>query len=163
MKTTWVMVADEAIARVLQRTPNKRLVSVRDFAHPAAHGRPTDVLRDAQGRRVGGSPARGSSGGSDGFAHGGTATSSAGTGDDVEHQEAEAFARELAGWLEQEAQAGRYDELHIAAAPRFLGLLRKSMQPQTTRRVAQTHDKDWAQSDEAQLIERFFAGEPAGR
>lgn len=145
MKTTWVMVADEAIARVLQRERGRRLAPVREFAHPAAHGRPTDVLRDAHGRRAG------------------NATVSAGTGDDVEHQEAEAFARELAAWLEQEAQAGRYDALHVAAAPRFLGLLRKALKHATAARVVKTHAKDWAQSSDAELVERFFADEPAPR
>jgi protein required for attachment to host cells len=139
------MVADEAIARVLQRERGRRLETVRDFAHPAAHGRPADVLRDAHGRRAG------------------NATVSAGTGDDVEYQEAEAFAREIAAWLEQKAQAGRYDALHVAAAPRFLGLLRKALKPATAKRVVKTHDKDWAQSNDAELLERFFADEPGAR
>lgn len=158
MKTTWVIVADEAIARVLHRSPKHRLEPVQEFADPEAHARTADARRDAQGRRAAGSPPRGT-GGQHGFAHGASATASAGADADREHLEAGAFARRIAEWLRYATLAGHFDELHIAAAPRFLGLLRKALHQETARRVVRTHDKDWVQVDNEDLLTRFFPEE----
>ena len=120
MRTIWVVVADEAIARILS-WPERgdELVPVEELTDPAAHAKGSELRQDAYGRRSGG-------GGTDG---GGqqrgpsTATSSAGL--DERHLEAESFARRVAQYLADALQQGRYDELRIVAAPRFLGLLRK--------------------------------------
>ncbi|MBK1715231.1 host attachment protein [Rubrivivax gelatinosus] len=146
-KTVWVVVADEAIARFLQRPDEGgALQPVEELTDPAAHARGQDLRADATGRRAGGSAA--------GASRATGATTSAGT--DEKHHEADGFARRVAARLHEALLARRFDELHLAAAPRFLGLLRKALSPQVSRCLGQQLDKDLVQVDNAALAERFF-------
>ena len=155
MRTTWVVVADEAIVRVLSKPDGDGVLRpVHELADPAAHAEDAAFRHDAFGRRAGGTAARGGPAGRQAGARAGTATSSAGLSG--QHVEAEAFTRRVSDWLQAAMNAHRFDELHIAAAPRFLGLLRKAMSTELARHVVQQIDKDWVQSDERELAERFF-------
>ena len=70
--------------------------------------------------------------------------------------EAQDFARRVAERLKQLQQQGRYDELHLVAAPRFLGYLRKALDPQVERAVVQSLDKDLVHLDAAELTQRIL-------
>jgi len=61
-----------------------------------------------------------------------------------------------------EKRANRFDELTLAAAPRFLGLLRKSLSPQVTKLVVKQLDKDLIHESMGDLTTRFFR-EPLAR
>lgn len=149
-KTIWVLVADEAIARLLRRPDGGgALEPIEELTDPAAHARGRDLRDDAVGRRTGGVPA-----GAPESTRGGTATASA--GEDERHHEAESFARRVAARLHEAALAHQFDELHLAAAPRFLGLLRKAFSSQVQQRLGRQFDKDLVQVDNAALAERFF-------
>lgn len=127
-KTQWVVVADEAIARILA-WPDRghELQPVEELTDPTAHASGAELRRDAVGRRAAGV----------GRGH---ATSSAGAD---EHQvEAEAFARRVAQRLAECLQQRRFDALHVVAAPRFLGLLRKAFSPQLAAAVGHELNKD---------------------
>jgi protein required for attachment to host cells len=120
-KTTWVVVADEAIARILRwNDSGDALEPVEELTDPDAHASGQDLRRDAYGRRAatGGVTQR----------HGAGTTASA--GEEEPHQEAQAFARQVARHITQAWDQHRFDGLQIAAAPRFLGLLRQSLDPQ---------------------------------
>ena len=57
MKNTWVLVADEAIARILQwQERGAGLDSVEELTDPDAHADKGEFRRDAQGRRAGAAP-----------------------------------------------------------------------------------------------------------
>jgi protein required for attachment to host cells len=134
----WVVVADEAIARLLQRQGERgELEPVEELTDPDAHARGTDMRRDAHGRR------------------GSTVATSA--GEDEQHLEAEAFARRVAQRLTEAFHQHRFDELRIAAAPRFLGLLRKSLDTQVARMVTDSLNKDLVQMTEREITEQLFA------
>lgn len=153
-KTIWVMVADEAIARILRRPDEGgALEPVEELTDPDAHARGQDLRDDATGRRTGGVPAGASPAARSGQ-RAGTATTSA--GEDERHLQAETFARRVAARLHECLNARRFDELHVAAAPRFLGLLRKAFSPQVQRTLGQQLDKDLVQVDNGALAERFF-------
>ena len=139
--TTWVIVADEAIARILRWSDSgEALEPVEELTDPDAHASGQDLRRDAYGRRA--------STGTGGRRLGAGTTASAGQAE--QHQEAEAFARRVAQHIEQAWHQHRFSGLQIAAAPRFLGLLRKSLDPQVCETVQGDVDKDWvhAQNDE---------------
>jgi protein required for attachment to host cells len=153
-QTVWVMVADEAIARVLQRSDAGPLEAVHEMTDPSAHGKDADFRHDAHGRRAGGTGAHSGSAGPQGFSRGSTATTSA--GQSGQHVQAEAFARHVVAWLQEAMNTRRFDALHIAAAPRFLGLLRKAMSSELSRLVVREIDKDWVQTDDADLAARLF-------
>jgi protein required for attachment to host cells len=136
--TTWVVVADEAIARILRWDDDtETLEPVEELTDPGAHARGQDLRRAAHGRRT---PA------ASGAQH--SVTASAGI--DESHQEADQFARRVARHLEQAWHVHRFQSLQLAAAPRFLGLLRKALDPQVLAGVSGSVDKDWthARNDE---------------
>lgn len=136
MPTTWVVVADEAIARIMQLRPEDQgLDAVEELAAPDAHAREGDLRRDAFGRR------------------GMTVTSSAGAGE--KHKEADAFASDVAAVLDRALQQGRYTRLVLAAAPRFLGLLRKAVSPAVAATIERELDKDLVHETHDELAARL--------
>ena len=156
-KTIWVMVADEAIARILQWPQRGReLVPMEELTDPAAHAKGTEVLSDAVGRRSAGAPA-----GVIGNAVQAGATASAGEG--VQHHQADLFARSVAQRLDERLREQRFDELRIAAAPRFLGLLRKQLSPQVAAVISKETAKDLIHESNRELAERLMGDELAER
>ena len=83
------------------------------------------------------------------------ATASAGEG--VQHLAAENFARTVAQRLDERLREQRFDELRIAAAPRFLGLLRRHMTPQVAAVVSEDIAKDLIHESNRDLSDRLMA------
>lgn len=153
-KTIWVVVADEAIARILERNADSgELEPVEELTEPAAHAKGQDLRRDAVGRRA--------ATGSGRLATPGNATASAGV--DERHLEADGFARRVAAHLEAALHAGRYDELRLVAAPRFLGLLRKQLHSEVSKRVSESLDKDLVHMVNSDITARVFPRSEGGQ
>ena len=147
--TTWVVVADEGRARILSRQgPGEDLKELELLEDPAAHAHNADFRHDAYGRRAPGRTALPAS-----------ATSSAGE-EKLDH-EAELFAHRLALRLTDAHRQHRFDTLRIAAAPRFLGRLRKALDTEVSALVDQEIDKDLLQLDARTLTQRLY-GDAAG-
>lgn len=158
MSTTWVVVADEAIARILQRSARHHpLTSVEELTDPDAHARGRDLRRDAEGRRAAGATA----GSRQNTPHRlmPTANVTASAGEDEQHLEAEGFARQVAEHLQQALQQKYFDELRIVAAPRFLGLLRKALSPEVERTVVEEVNKDLVHMGNDEITRRLFPDE----
>jgi protein required for attachment to host cells len=137
MEPMWIVVADEGRARFLScAEPGRELTEMDEITDAGAHADNADLRRDAYGRR------------------GSSITSSAGE-DKLDH-EAELFARRVAGRLAEAHRAHRYGELRIAAAPRFLGRLRKALDPEVAKSVTGEIDKDLLQLDRRELSQRLF-------
>jgi protein required for attachment to host cells len=147
--TTWIVLADEGRARILSRNDeHEDLRDLEVLEDPAAHARNADFRHDAYGRRSPGAAAQPSS-----------ATSSAGE-EKLDH-EAELFARRLALRLTEAHRQHRFAHLRIAAAPRFLGRLRKALDREVSEVVDQEIDRDLLQLDARTLTQRFY-GDCAG-
>ena len=145
MQTNWLVVADEGVAHIYQwQGSDAHLQDVETLTHPSARAKGADLRRDAQGRRH-----------AEGGRAGGSVTSSASL--DEEHGEAMLFARRLGDRLAQGRQAGRFDRLRVAAAPRLLGLLRQSMTPEVANTVLEEVPKDLVHESRADLEKRFLA------
>lgn len=160
MKKIWVVVADEAIARILELPDaGGELEAVEELTDPDAHASGTDLRRDADGRRSGsgtqdpGTPNR--------LRNTASVTSSAGEG--AQHLEAEEFAKRIAQRLAAAWQQKRFEELRIVAAPRFLGMLRKSIDPQVAKAVTDELNKDLIHMDNRELSSRLFPRRNEGR
>lgn len=138
----WVLLADEGRARILE-AHGDALRAVDELTDAAARADNADLRRDAFGRRAGG-----------GTLPAGNATESAGE-DKLDH-EADAFARRVAARLAEARRAGRFGELRIAAAPRFLGRLRKHLDAEVRGAVVDELDKDLLQLDERELAGRLL-------
>ncbi|MCB1741444.1 MAG: host attachment protein [Gammaproteobacteria bacterium] len=109
--TVWVVCADSARARIFSaESARDQLSEVQDLSHPESRIRPRDMVSDRDGRRAD-SVGRGMHG-------------VGGERDEPKREEAERFARTLGQTLNEAGRSGRYQRLHILAAPAFLGLLR---------------------------------------
>jgi protein required for attachment to host cells len=139
MATTWIVAADAARARLLQwAEPGKHLTEVEDLVNPDARMSNRELTADAHPRF------HGSSGpGSD--------RQEISAGDHAE----EMFAKRVAERLEQARQQHRYDELQLAAAPHFLGLLRKELSKEVRKLVTHEVPKDLSKLDTRELGERL--------
>jgi protein required for attachment to host cells len=146
--TTWVVVADEAIARILRwNDSGDTLEPVEELTDPDAHASGQDLRRDAYGRRA--------STGAGAQRLGAGTTASAGQSE--QHQEAEVFARRVAQHIEQAWHQHRFNGLQIAAAPRFLGLLRQSLDPQVCDALQGDIDKDWVHAGNDEIAHHLRA------
>jgi protein required for attachment to host cells len=142
MESIWVLVADEGRARILElRAPGSELEEVEELTDAAAHADDADLRRDAIGRRASG-PAR--------------AGSTVSASEDKLQIEAERFARRVADHLAQAHRKRRYERLRIAAAPAFLGRLRKQLDDEVKATLIDETDKDYLHLNKRALTHALF-------
>jgi protein required for attachment to host cells len=128
MSKIWVVVADEAKARILSTSKSTEpLVEVQSLSSSEAYDREQDLVSDKPGR------------GSNGSGQGKHAMDEKTT---HKEQYAIRFAKELADFLEKNQHKKTYMKLIIVAAPRFLGLMRKEMSKSVSELVSLEIDKD---------------------
>lgn len=153
-RTGWVVVADEAIARLLATDPDApgELQPLHALTDPTAHAREGELHVNDAGRRSGSVSREGGRPG--GPAAGGSASLVASAGEDETHQSAQAFARRVAAELAAAARDRRYDELTLIAAPRFLGLLRQALDANVRALVVAELDKDVIHESDAEVAAR---------
>ena len=74
---------------------------------------------------------------------------------DAVREHAERFAKQVADRVEQGRKEGAFDELVLAAAPEFLGMLRQYLSDTTLRQVRATVDKNLVLMDEPEIRARL--------
>lgn len=139
METTWIVVADAARARVFAEAEGGELRELEDLVDPGARlkGRARDT--DAPGLVF------------DRMGSGRHATGSANSGG----EEARAFARRVAEFLDKGRLQHQYARLTLIAEPRFLGDLREALPHGVARLVVRQADKDLAQLPAHELMARI--------
>jgi len=156
MKKIWVLIADEAITRILQWPEvGDELESVEELTDADAHANAGDLRRDAYGRRAGSATQAGRQNTPHRLRSTASVTSSAGEAE--QHLEAEGFAKRVAEHLATAHNQKRFDELQIVAAPRFLGLLRKALTPQVAATVTDSLNKDLVHLENSDITARLRA------
>ncbi|MDI6004495.1 host attachment protein [Cobetia marina] len=137
---TYIVAADAARARIFARAAGK-VTEVDSLVHPESRQHTGDL-------RTGG---KGESSGGHGSLHQ--------TGDDgaTSDKHQDFFAKEVAQYLKQAANDGKFDQLIIAAAPKFLGALRDKLDKPVAKLVSETVDKDLSH-ESADDIKQRFAG-----
>ncbi len=122
MARYWVVAADASHARLFSREKKfSALEEVEDLAHPESRLHRHEMERDRPGS-VQESTAYGESPNAEPT--------------DPKVREAEEFAQELARRLEKGRKEGAFQELVIAAAPKFLGMLRQKLDAPTRDTIA---------------------------
>ncbi|MBU0653816.1 MAG: host attachment protein [Gammaproteobacteria bacterium] len=124
----WIMVADASRARFFSAGAGKGgLIEREDRIHAKSrfHGR--DLETDAPART---------------FDSAGPGRHAVEPSTDVHEQEVETFAHELAVYLGNAYEAGRFQQLYIVAPPHFLGLLRKQLDKNVSAAIVLELDKD---------------------
>ena len=126
MTTTWIIAADSSRARILQVTDrDEHLEEIEDLLNPEGRVHDRELISDAQPRFHG----------------------TGGPGSDREEPSAadhatELFAKRVADYLDKARNTHRYDRLHLIAAPKFLGQLRKELGKEVQKLVAAELPKD---------------------
>ena len=140
MATTWILVAHDAGARIFDNQgPGKGIDLVEEIDHPEGRARAGELESDRPGRsfrKNSGDPRRAAMSRSEG----------------PHERVVAAFARELSDRLRQGRVAGAYERLVLVAPPKFLGVLRSSLDDPTAACVVGSLDKDLARSDQDVLI-----------
>jgi protein required for attachment to host cells len=152
MDTTWIVTADEGRARIFADADrNAPLQEIEDMVDAEARLRTAEATTDRLGPTGSGMSAH----------PGGGATPNKEFEPHQSHSEhaAEKFARDLAAYLLKAQQEGRFQRLVLAAAPKFLGALRKQLAPQLVKVVRQEINKDFTQSSPHQLREHLLANQ----
>src|ERR1700741_2991835 len=101
MKTTWIIAADASRARILQvMDRDERLGEGEDFRNPEGRAHDRDLITDGHPRF---------------------------SGEETKPTEhaTELFAKRVGAYLDKARNDHRYERLHVVAAPKFLGQLRK--------------------------------------
>ncbi|MDH3818400.1 MAG: host attachment protein [Myxococcales bacterium] len=140
MAKTWILVGHDAGARVFEnRGPGKGLELVETIEHPEGRLRDRDIDSDRPGRsfrKDSGDPRR----------------AAMSRGESPHDRAISDFARALANKLQRARVGNQYERLVLVAPPRFLGLLRASLDGPTAQLVVGSLDKDLATRKEAELI-----------
>ena len=139
--SVWVLAADSSRARLFQADSRTGAISeLEDMVHPASRIKERGLVTDRAGRDV---------------APGGGGGHSMGHEDAAEREEIERFAREVGGKLCAARKAGRYRRLHVLAAPRFLGALRKHLDAETRAVLISEQDANVTSEDVAAIRARL--------
>lgn len=129
IKQTWILVADGSRARIFKRSGKNGALEPafnHDFAQPSMPNR--EIISDKPGRGQGG---RGLSG-----SHGMTPRV------DAHEQEKHSFAKEVARFVNREAERHAFDELVVVAPPKTLGDLRADFSEQSRALIRAELAKD---------------------
>lgn len=142
-KNVWVVVADGARARILSADRRaRRLTPLEELASEAARRKTSEQVSDRQGRAFESS--------SPGHRSGMEPRT------DPQRHEQVVFARQVAQKLAEAAQAQRFDELYLVAAPKALGDLRDALTDEVRARIVGELDRDLAGLTVPQLEEHFW-------
>jgi protein required for attachment to host cells len=143
MAMTWILVAHEAGARVFEaRGRGKGLELLDTIEHPEGRARDRDLASDRPGRSF--------------RKDSGDARRAAMSRAEGPHDRAVSdFARALADRLRRARVANQYDRLVLVAPPRFLGLLRSTLDGPTAHLVVGSMDKDLAMKNETELVDHL--------
>lgn len=136
LKKTWVLVANGAMARIFSLVKNQ-LDELTVLTHPETRMHGHDLVTDKPGTSF---------------------SSGAGFGRYAMQQhtlpqknEAEHFAKEVAQYLDLHHRKGEFEQLHLIAAPAFLGLLRHNLHAETQKSVLTELDKDLVEESPLQI------------
>jgi protein required for attachment to host cells len=137
----WIVAADSSKARLFVQTnamSGLNEMPTMDFPEGRLHA--GDMLTDQAGRA---------------FSSVGNGHRSAMEPDvDVKTESARKFSRQVAGFIEAASQKGKFETLVIAAAPKFLGLLRGGLSNVVQRKVKIELPKDLVPLSTAEILDQ---------
>lgn len=139
---TWILVADASRGRIFassKKGTSWKLVEERD--HPESRMKNREINMKEQGRTR------------QSFGAGHRPAMEPDT--EPKEVEAEHFAHELAQRASDGLKHNAFSGLVLVAPPHFLGLLKDSLDPQASKHLLATVDKDYTDSDVGELMTRL--------
>ena len=112
MSITWILVANESEARLLQSQKSEKTRIIKEFDNPNGKAKSRDVNSDRPGRS---------------FDSAGMARHAMAPDVDLRSHERQVFAKKLGDYLHKELSENRFEQLALIAPPQFLGELRKNI------------------------------------
>lgn len=141
MGKTWIIVGESSRARIFSLvSKHEPLVEREDLLNPSAKVHETELTSDLPGRTVG----------VEGGKHALEPEVS------PKQAAADAFAKLIADKIDQARSSGELEEVMLACAPKFLGLLRGHLSGQSIKLVSVSLDKDLVEMDESDIRKHFF-------
>lgn len=145
METTWIVTADEGRARIFSDTDRSQpLEEIESMVNTEARMRTEEKYTD----KLAGPRAAGKSINHTGAATQGNLYEPPQT---PEEHEAETFAKLICAYLLKAHDERRFHKIVLAAAPKFLGVLRAEMDPRLKPLLAQEINKDLTHSSGHEL------------
>ena len=139
MKPDWILIANATRARLLEQETKDKVKELKSFEHPQSRSRASELGTERSGyQRTDRS-----------F---GAASFQPRT--DARQKEHLLFARELAHYLEREAQLGTCGSISLLASSPFLGELKAELGSATRRLLGVTRDVDLTMVGKAELGRR---------
>jgi protein required for attachment to host cells len=141
MAITWAVIAHRTGARIYENHgPGKGLTRIRELTNEVARKQDHEQDADKPGRT---------------FDRHGSGRHAKSREETPHERAASNFARQLAESLTEGRHEGRFDRLVLAAEPKFLGMLRESLDEPTARHVTATLAKDLGEVDERKLADHL--------
>ena len=148
MDSTWIVSANAGRARIFaQPRPVDNLEEINAMVSPSAREREGEIETDQLGQR---SAAKSKH--NVGMA---TTSSDYQPNQTPAQHEAELFARDVAHFLKQAQNQGRFKNLCLVASPEFLGVLRKQLDGNLEKAVSVEINKDLTNASAQELRERL--------
>lgn len=148
MDAAWIVSANAGRARFFsQENWTAPLTEINDMVNATARMRTAETESDELGQRSA-SKSRHSVGAP-------TQPSGYQPNQTPEQHHSEVFARNIADFLRQGQQEGRFKQLFLVASPEFLGELRQHLDPNVASAVGLEINKDYTQSSGEQLREQI--------
>lgn len=133
MGSTWVLIADSSHARIFEAESSKGpLKELTDLVFPEGRLHAQKLTSDLPGRS---------------FDSKGSGRHDLEERTDIKESEAINFARIINEYLEQSRVKGSFRRLVVAATPSFLGILRKTLNTNTSKLVTQEIGKNLVKLD----------------
>jgi protein required for attachment to host cells len=155
MHTTWIVTADNGRARIFAESDHKaRLQEVESMVNTTARMRTADIYSDRLGPTAAGQSMHNTGGATPNKQYEPPQT--------PDEREAELFAKDISALLLKSHQEGRFQQLALVAAPKFLGVLRAVLAPQLKPLVGLEINKDYTHSNGQQLREQLQAHQANG-
>jgi protein required for attachment to host cells len=133
MKSTWIIVAESARARIFTVSgAGGRLQEVADLSHPESRLHNRELSSDLPGRA---------------FDSHGDGRHGMEQATEPKEQEAQAFAVEIARQVERARNDGKFDSLVLVAPPKFLGRLRQALSKPAHDALIGELDKNLVEAD----------------
>ena len=133
MKSTWIIVAESARARIFTASETGgSLREVADLSHPESRLHNRELSSDSPGRT---------------FDSHGDGRHGMEQATEPKEQEAHAFAMEIARQVERARHDGSFDSLVLVAPPKFLGRLRQALSKPALDSVIAELDKNLVEAD----------------
>ena len=143
MTISWILVANASKAKIFSvnklkfNNGKEKLSLIKEFTHPESRKRDLEIVSDKLGHYMKGNA--GSGGGS--FVE----------PTDPKRYEAESFAREVIGMLEEGRVENLYDDLILVVPPTFHGLINKQLHEPLKKTISQVIEKDYTKDGEKSL------------